>query len=149
MRMLILTRRPGEALLIGGSIEVNILAIHHHLVRIETITDAALLVRRGEVAYLDPDPDMMDGLLITEDGHTRRSSLITRSAQQSVRIGDDIELQIVDVKGQQARIGVRAPRGVLILRCNLSPLARRELERRESEYRGLATAEALRTSDWL
>jgi carbon storage regulator CsrA len=133
--MLILTRRPGEALLIGDSIEVNVLAIHHHLVRIEVVTDAAMLVQRGEVGHLDLDPATMDGLLITEDGHTRRSSLITRSVQQSIRVGDDIELQLIEVKGQQARIGVQAPRGVVILRCNLSPLARRELQRRESEYR--------------
>ncbi|MET0988642.1 MAG: carbon storage regulator [Steroidobacteraceae bacterium] len=135
--MLILTRRPGEALLIGDSIEFNILAIHHHLVRIETITDAAVLVQRGEVPHFDLDTDAMDGLLITEDGHTRRSSLFTRSAQQSLRIGEEIEVQVLDVKGQQTRLGVQAPRGVVILRCNLSPLARRELQRRESEYQTL------------
>jgi carbon storage regulator CsrA len=134
--MLILTRRPGEALHIGDAIEINILAIHHHLVRIEMITDAAVLVQRGEFAHLELDPDAMDGLLITEDGHTRRSSLFTRAAQQSIRVGEDIELQILDVKGQQARMGVQAPRGLVILRCNLSALARRELLRRESEYRG-------------
>lgn len=145
--MLILTRRPGEALLIGNSIEVNILAIHHHLVRIETITDAAVLVQRGELPHFDPDVDSMDGLLITEDGHTRRSSLFTRSTQQSVRIGEDIEIQVVDVKGQQTRLGVQAPRGVVILRCNLSPLARRELQRRESEYQSFVPSSRLRAPD--
>ena len=147
--MLILTRRPGEALLIGDSIEVNVLAIHHHLVRIETVTEAAVLVRGGEVAHLDPADDALEGLLITEDGHTRRSSLITRSAQQSIRIGEDVEVQVIDVKGQQTRLGVRAPRGLVILRCNLSPLARRELQRRESEYRNCKPASALGTSDLL
>jgi carbon storage regulator CsrA len=144
--MLILTRRPGEALLIGDSIELNILAIHHHLVRIETITDASVMVQRGELPPLDVDTDAMDGLLITEDGHTRRSSLFTRSAQQSVRIGEEIEVQVLEVKGQQTRLGVQAPRGVLILRCNLSPLARRELQRRESEYQGFVSPDRLRNA---
>lgn len=147
--MLILTRRPGEALLIGDSIEINILAIHHHLARIEIVSDAAVLVQRGEVAHLSSESDGMDGLLITEDGHTRRSSLITRSAQQSIRVGEDIELHILDVKGQQTRMGVQAPRGVVILRCNLSPLARRELQRRESEYLSLDTTSQLRAPDWV
>lgn len=144
--MLILTRRPGEALLIGDSIELNILAIHHHLVRFETITDAAVMVQRGELPHLDVDADAMDGLLITEDGHTRRSSLFTRSAQQSVRIGEEIEVQVLEVKGQQTRLGVQAPRGVVILRCNLSPLARRELQRRESEYQAFVSTDRVRNA---
>lgn len=145
--MLILTRRPGEALLIGDSIELNILAIHHHLVRLETVTDAAVLAQRSELPPLDLDAGAMDGLLITEGGRTRRSSLFTRAAQQSVRIGEEIQLQVLDVKGQQTRLGVQAPRGVVILRCNLSPVARSELQRRESEYRSFVGSSRLGASD--
>jgi carbon storage regulator CsrA len=142
--MLILTRRPGEALLIGQLIEVNILAIHHHLVRIETITDPSIRVQRSELWHLDLQPT--DDLLITDGGNTRRSTLFTRSSQQAVRIGEDIELQVLDVKGQQTRLGVQAPRGVVILRCNLSDLARRELQRRESEYQALLPTDVMGNS---
>jgi carbon storage regulator CsrA len=147
--MLILTRRPGEALLLGDTIEVNVLAIHHHRVRIETITDAAVLVRRGELPPLKLDPNAMDGLLITEDGCTRRSCLFTRSAQESICIGEDIAIHVLHVKGQQTRLGVQAPRGIVILRCNLSPLARRELQRRESQYRTIKSASDGGTPDWV
>ena len=116
-------------------------------VRIETITDAAVLVQRGELLPFDLDTDAMDGLLITEGGQTRRSSLFTRSAQQSIRIGEEIELQVLEVKGQQTRLGVQAPRGVVILRCNLSPVARSELQRRESEYRDFNASSRLGAPD--
>jgi len=42
--------------------------------------------------------------------------VLSRKLNQSIMIGDDIELTIVDVKGDQVRLGIAAPREVAILR---------------------------------
>ena len=37
----------------------------------------------------------------------------------AIKIGDDIEVKVLSTKGQQARIGIKAPRKVQIARDNL------------------------------
>jgi carbon storage regulator len=47
----------------------------------------------------------------------RRNMLIlTRKSGQSVHIGDEIKITIIEVKGNQVRIGVDAPRHVTVHR---------------------------------
>lgn len=45
--------------------------------------------------------------------------ILSRKKNQSLRIGEDIVLTIVDVQGDQVRIGIEAPRGITILRQEL------------------------------
>lgn len=42
--------------------------------------------------------------------------ILTRSPQQTIRIGDDIEVVILQVKGNQVRIGVTAPPDIAVHR---------------------------------
>ena len=42
--------------------------------------------------------------------------VIRRRAGESVLIGDDIKVEVLDVAGSQVKIGISAPRDVLILR---------------------------------
>lgn len=41
---------------------------------------------------------------------------LTRKTGQSIIIGDQIEITVVEVKGDQVRIGIKAPKEVSILR---------------------------------
>lgn len=41
---------------------------------------------------------------------------LTRKAGQSIIIGDQIEVVIVEVKGDQVRLGIKAPRDISIYR---------------------------------
>jgi carbon storage regulator len=45
-----------------------------------------------------------------------RMLILTRKAGESIQIGDDIEVKLISVKGNQARIGVEAPDDVDIWR---------------------------------
>ena len=38
--------------------------------------------------------------------------VLTRRANQSIMIGDDIVVTVLDVRGDQVRIGIKAPRAV-------------------------------------
>jgi carbon storage regulator len=45
--------------------------------------------------------------------------VLRRKAGQSVLIGDEIEIEILDVNAQGAKIGIRAPRSTVVLRKEL------------------------------
>jgi carbon storage regulator len=42
--------------------------------------------------------------------------VLTRKANQSIMIGDDIEVSILAVMGEKVRIGIQAPRDVAVFR---------------------------------
>ncbi len=40
--------------------------------------------------------------------------VLARKPNQSIMIGDDIEIRIVDIKGDQVKIGINAPRTIRV-----------------------------------
>lgn len=42
--------------------------------------------------------------------------VLSRRANQSIVIGDDIVITVLDIRGDQVRIGIRAPRDVTVHR---------------------------------
>lgn len=45
--------------------------------------------------------------------------VLARRSNQSIIIGDDIEIVIVDIKGDQVKIGVKAPKNVSVHRAEV------------------------------
>lgn len=60
--------------------------------------------------------------------------VLTRKSNQSIMIGDDIEISVLSVMGEKVRIGIQAPRDV--------PVFRREVYLEIQEERGTVTAPA-------
>jgi len=48
--------------------------------------------------------------------------VLTRKLNESLRIGDDIKITVLRVKGNTVRIGIEAPRDVRVVRSELSQL---------------------------
>lgn len=67
--------------------------------------------------------------------------VLTRRTGQSLRIGDDIIIKIIDVDGSQVKIGIEAPKGVVIFREELYE------KLRESNIEALKTAKELKLDD--
>ena len=42
--------------------------------------------------------------------------VLTRKTDQSIMIGDDVEITILEVRGEQVRVGIKAPRTIQIHR---------------------------------
>ncbi|MBN2534148.1 MAG: carbon storage regulator CsrA [Spirochaetales bacterium] len=42
--------------------------------------------------------------------------ILTRKVNQTIMIGDKVEISIVDIKGDQVKIGIRAPKYVKVYR---------------------------------
>lgn len=45
--------------------------------------------------------------------------VLTRKIGQSIRVGDDILIKIVEIEGSQVKIGIDAPKGIAIFREEL------------------------------
>jgi carbon storage regulator len=47
--------------------------------------------------------------------------VLTRKKSEAIRIGDDITIKVIDVRGKTVRLGIEAPGHVSILRAELVP----------------------------
>jgi len=50
--------------------------------------------------------------------------ILTRRPMQAVKIGDDVTVTVLEIRGAQVRIGVSAPRDTRIVRQELTEKAR-------------------------
>jgi len=61
-------------------------------------------------------------------GDTPHMLVLTRKSNQSIMIGDDIEVSVLSIMGEKVRIGIQAPRDI--------PVFRREVYLEIQEERG-------------
>ena len=52
--------------------------------------------------------------------------VLTRKPGQAISIGDSVEVYVVEVRGDQVRLSIRAPRSIPILRQEIVDQIRRE-----------------------
>ncbi|MBI3394372.1 MAG: carbon storage regulator CsrA [Spirochaetia bacterium] len=45
--------------------------------------------------------------------------VLARRVNESIMIGDDIEIVVVDIKGDQIKLGIRAPKNVVVHRTEI------------------------------
>jgi carbon storage regulator len=53
---------------------------------------------------------------IPSAGEKARVLVLTRKSNQSIMIGDDIEISVLAIMGEKVRIGIEAPRSVPVFR---------------------------------
>ena len=56
--------------------------------------------------------------------------ILTRRVDEKLRIGDDVTVTVISVKGHQVRFGIEAPRDVAV---NREEIHKKILEERENE----------------
>lgn len=61
--------------------------------------------------------------------------VLTRKPKESIVIGDDIEITIVEIRGDQVRIGIEAPRSLAVFRKEIY------VDIRDANERAAASAE--------
>ena len=62
--------------------------------------------------------------------------VLTRKSNQSIMIGDDIEVSVLSVMGEKVRIGIQAPQDVPVFRTEIYL----EIQRQRAEDGGAADA---------
>jgi carbon storage regulator len=69
--------------------------------------DGVRWVRTGAAANVDED---------TGGREASAMLVLTRKANQSIMIGDDIEVSVLSIMGEKVRIGIQAPRDIPVFR---------------------------------
>ena len=62
--------------------------------------------------------------------------VLTRKSNESIMIGDEIEISILAISGEKARIGIEAPRTVPVFRKEVYNGLAKDERRRPPEGRG-------------
>jgi carbon storage regulator CsrA len=50
--------------------------------------------------------------------------VLARKASEAIRIGDDITVKVIAIRGGQVKIGIEAPSGIRIIRIDARPPTR-------------------------
>jgi carbon storage regulator len=67
----------------------------------------------------------------------RAMLVLTRKSNQSIKIGDDIEVSVLSIMGEKVRIGIQAPREIPVFRMEVYL----EIQQENVAARALARAE--------
>jgi cytosine deaminase len=59
-------------------------------------------------------------------GRIRTMLVLSRQRDQTIMIGDDVEITVVDIRGEKVRLGINAPRNVTVHRKEVYEAIRRE-----------------------
>lgn len=57
--------------------------------------------------------------------------MLSRYRNQSIMVGDDVEITVVDIRGDKVRLGVSAPKDVPVHRKEVYDAIKREAENEE------------------
>jgi carbon storage regulator len=69
--------------------------------------------------------------------------VLTRKANQSIMIGDDIEISVLSVMGEKVRLGIQAPRDIPVFRTEVYVEIQQERAAGDGADPGREVAEAL------
>ena len=59
--------------------------------------------------------------------------VLSRQKDESIMIGDDVEITIVDVRGDKVRLGITAPREIPVHRMEVYKAIQREKSEKETQ----------------
>jgi carbon storage regulator len=59
--------------------------------------------------------------------------VLSRTKEESIMIGDEVEITIVDVRGDKVRLGITAPREISVHRKEIYEAIQREKEQKAKE----------------
>jgi carbon storage regulator len=73
--------------------------------------------------------------------------VLTRKSNQSIMIGDDIEVSVLAIMGEKVRIGIEAPRSIPVFRKEVYLEIRQDSSPEEAVQEVDAALEKLKTPD--
>ena len=64
--------------------------------------------------------------------------VLSRQKDESIMIGDEVEITIVDVRGDKVRLGITAPKSIAVHRREIYDAIQREKKAKEGDTPGQA-----------
>ncbi len=128
---LVLTRRVGQSIMIGGEIELEVVGLKPGAVRLRIVAPREVAVHRREVydaIRSDPRPVVPKAVPVPRPNSTRGvpgGLVLTRHPDQAIMIGDSIAIDVVDIRTSAVRLRIVAPREVAVHRREVFDAIRR------------------------
>ena len=72
-----------------------------------------------------------------------RVLVLTRKSNQSIMIGDEIEISVLSVMGDKVRVGIQAPRSIPVYRREVYAAIQREREEESAAQAPAAESDAI------
>jgi carbon storage regulator len=77
----------------------------------------------------------VNGLYVKNNKISRQKELnmlvLSRQKDESIMVGDDVEITIVDVRGDKVRLGITAPKDIPVHRREVYEAIKREKEQKQ------------------
>ena len=128
--MLVLSRRKDESIIIGDEIEIIIVDVRGDKVRLG-INAPDMPVHRKEI-FLKILEEVVTEILCKKEQKGDGLLVLSRQRDESIVIGksidilENIEITIVDVRGDKVRLGINAPREISVHRKEIYKAIQRE-----------------------
>ncbi len=119
---LVLTRHLGESIMIGEDVEVQVVGLKAGTVRLKFVAPRTVPVHRREVfdaIKSGVEPSTPTPQVAPVDSRPAKISgglVLARLARQSVMIGEDVEIGVVEVRPSTVKLRIAAPRSVSVHR---------------------------------
>jgi carbon storage regulator CsrA len=136
--MLVLSRQINESIMIGDDVEVKITNIQKNNIEIQITHPKEVPVYPAEDYSLikkckaDQKDEKLERQVaaIKKKWDNLNESRITRKLDESIRIGDDVEIVVIDIRFLEsifkARVGITAPKNISIHRREIYDAIQRE-----------------------
>lgn len=119
--MLVLSRKIDESIMIGDAVRITVVDVHGDKVRLGIMAPKEIPVHRREVYDAMQREQAKFGEIKLEktpislfQGPLPKRKppglVLSRAKDESIMIGDDVEVSIVDVRGDKVRLGIVCPR---------------------------------------
>ena len=119
---LVLTRHVDESIMIGQEVEVQVVGIKSGTTRLKIVAPRSIAVHRREVFEAirstpsPPEAAPPAGPVALRPGKLQGGLVLTRSARQSIMIGDEVEIAVVEIRPSTVKLKICAPRSVSVHR---------------------------------
>ena len=117
---LVLTRHVDESIMVGDEVEVQVVGLKSGTVRLKIVAPRSIPVHRREVfdAIRETRLEVASSIASTDPrpGKPSGGLVLTRYAQQSIMIGDEVEIAVVEVRPTTVKLKIVAPRTVAVHR---------------------------------
>jgi carbon storage regulator len=119
---LVLTRHLDESIMIGDEVELQVVGIKSGTVRLKIVAPRSIPVHRREVfdaIRSSPAPQEVAPPAepnIVRPGKPQGGLVLTRSAQQSIMIGGEVEIAVVEIRPSTVKLRISAPKSVAVHR---------------------------------
>jgi carbon storage regulator len=124
---LVLTRHLGESIMIGDDVEVQVVDLRPGTVRIKVMAPRTIAVHRREVFDMiqaspvgaEPLPPLalaLETTAVARPSKPQGGLVLSRYTQQSIMVGNEIEVMIVEIRPATVKLKITAPRSVAVHR---------------------------------